>query len=318
MPPRPAGVLCAGNLVLDILVRPVDKIPWGGTAWVESIDQFLGGNGANTSYTLGRLGVPVRLAGAAGNDVFGDFVLEWLAGAGVDLRMVERTEEPTATTVGLVQADGTRAFLHRLGASKRTTTAKVDWREQAGEGYGHFHLGNAFALPLMRGSAAGALKAAKDAGLTTSMDTGWDAGGEWMAVLGPCLPQTDILFVNQDEARAMSGSADPAEAAGYFRSHGSGVVVVKMGGDGCAVFDAGDEFLAPAFQTEVVDSTGAGDCFAGGFLAALHYGADVREAALFANAVGALSIGALGAVTGIRNREETLEWMRRARIHSAS
>ena len=316
MPLRPAGVVCAGNVVLDFLVRPVGHIPWGGTAWVESIDQFLGGNGANTSYTLARLGVPVRLVGAAVRDPFGEAVLGWLAGAGVDLGMVERTSEPTATTVGLVQADGTRAFLHRLGASRRTTTADVDWRAQAAEGYTHFHLGNAFALPLMRGGAAEALKSAKDAGLTTSMDTGWDAGGEWMAVIGPCLPQTDILFVNQDEARAMSGSADPAEAAAYFRSHGAGVVVAKLGGDGCAVFGAEDEFLVPAFLAEVVDSTGAGDCFAGGFLAALHYGEDLRGAAQFANAVGALSITALGAVTGIGSRQETMEWIRAARTRS--
>src|SRR6476661_7133557 len=54
------GVLCCGNLVLDIIVRPVDAFPWGTTTLVESIEQHLGGNGANTSYTLGKLGITTR------------------------------------------------------------------------------------------------------------------------------------------------------------------------------------------------------------------------------------------------------------------
>ena len=76
-------VVVAGNLVEDVVARPVGEIAWGATAWVESIEHHLGGNGANTSYTLATLGVPVRLRGAVGKDEAGGRVLAMLASAGV-------------------------------------------------------------------------------------------------------------------------------------------------------------------------------------------------------------------------------------------
>jgi len=69
------GVIATGNIVMDVLTRPVDEITWGGTRWVESIVPSLGGNGANTSAALGKLGVPVRLLGAVGRDAFGGAAL---------------------------------------------------------------------------------------------------------------------------------------------------------------------------------------------------------------------------------------------------
>src|SRR5947199_7951150 len=105
-------------MLLDILVRPVD-LPegWAGTALVDSIEQSLGGNGANAAYTLGRLGVPVRLLGMVGSDAFGEFVLGRLNSAGVNTEGVRRSKAPTATTVVLVNGRGDRRFLHRLGSS---------------------------------------------------------------------------------------------------------------------------------------------------------------------------------------------------------
>src|SRR5438105_619499 len=111
------GVLCTGNLVVDILVRPVEAILWGATVQVESIEQHSGGNGANTAYTLGKLGARVRLLGMVGSDPFGDFVLEKMRGAGVDTSGLRRSEASTATTVVLVNPAGARGFLHRLGSS---------------------------------------------------------------------------------------------------------------------------------------------------------------------------------------------------------
>jgi sugar/nucleoside kinase (ribokinase family) len=66
------GVVCAGNLVYDILARPVSQIRWGATTWIDSIEHSMGGNGASTAYTLGKLGVRVRLFGMVGQDAFGD------------------------------------------------------------------------------------------------------------------------------------------------------------------------------------------------------------------------------------------------------
>lgn len=307
--PDSGGILCCGNVVVDILVRPVDRIAWSTTAWVESIEQHLGGNGANTAYTAGMLGVPARLLSVAGRDAFGELALSTLRRAGVDLAFVGRSETPTATTVALVNASGDRMFLHRPGASGEAFTEPVEFGPAMVEGMSRFHLGNPFALPGMRRNAGETVRRARAAGLCVSIDTGWDALGRWMEDLGPCLPHTDLLFVNEDEGRRLSGEPDAPRAARRLRGAGPAVVVVKLGGAGCLVSGPGIEFHAPAFEVPVVDTTGAGDCFAGGFLAALVRGNSYQEAARFANAVAALTIQQLGASAGVRSWEETAGWM---------
>jgi len=306
------GVICSGNIVFDILVRPVDHLQWGTTMWVDAISQSLGGNGANTSYALARLGVPVRLLGMTGADPFGAQLLATLEGVGVNTRWIARSGKPTATTVALVNSAGERVFLHRPGVSVDVLAEPVCFTAELAAGFSHYHLANVYGLPGVRLNAAESLAAARRAGLTTSLDTGWDASGGWLDILGPCLPHTGIMFVNQDEARMLTGEADPAAAAARLRQLGARDVVMKFGENGCAVYTGADCLRVPAFAVEAVDTTGAGDCFAGGFLAALHYGADLADAARFASAVGALSVGRLGAVAGLLSYQETRHWMKTA------
>lgn len=303
----PAGwVLCCGNSVLDIVVRPVEFPEWGKTRWVESIEQHLGGNGANTSYALAKLGVKVALASGIGNDDAGRHVLEFLCGVGVDVSAVQECPLPTPSTVVLVHPNGSRALLHRPGASLTLTFSGLELRRP---GVTRFHLANLFALPALRPHAADLLRDAKAAGLITSVDTGWDAKGEWIRTLEPLLPHTDLLFVNEDEARELSGLGEPERAAGFFLERGACDVVIKLGERGCALYGRHGDFHLPAFPVACVDTTGAGDSFAGGFLAALVRGCDHAEAARIANAVGALSVSTLGSVAGLRNWEETVRWM---------
>jgi sugar/nucleoside kinase (ribokinase family) len=299
--------VCAGNIVLDILARPADVIPWGATQWVDSIEQSLGGNGASTACTLAKLGAGVRLMGMTGGDAFGDAARARLHGAGVDLSLVARSQAPTATTVVLVNSNGARALLHRPGCSAEAFTDPIDFNAASG---GRFHLANPFALKNLRAQAASALRRAREAGLLTSLDTGWDPLGEWMALLGGCLSHLDIVFVNEDESRMLAGTSDPDHAARFFLERGVGMAVIKLGGAGCAVYSRDGSFRVPAYGVRCVDTTGAGDCFAGGFLAALEAGDSVEDAARLANAAGALSVQSLGATTGILSRPETLAWMR--------
>ena len=81
---RISGVLCTGNISYDIPVWPVDRFQWGTTLWVEEIDHSLGGNGANTSYTLAKLGTPVRVYGMVGSDEQAAHIKTVLNEAGVD------------------------------------------------------------------------------------------------------------------------------------------------------------------------------------------------------------------------------------------
>jgi sugar/nucleoside kinase (ribokinase family) len=312
-PPR--GILCCGNIVLDIMVRPVEQFNWGATTWVDSIEQNLGGNGSNTSYTLGMLGVSVRLLGMVGQDPFGEQALSILKSGGVDLSWVRRSQAPTTTSVCPVNSAGNRLFLHRVGSSAEVFPEPIEFTPAMLAGMSHFHLANVFALPEMRRRAPESLRNAREAGLTTSLDTGWDARGRWMGDIEGCLPYLDLLFLNQDEARMLSGSADPDQAARRMQALGAGDVVIKLGAEGCAVFTVDRVSRFGGFQVDVVDTTGAGDCFVGGFLAALSDGCDYADAARFANAVGALSVQKLGAINGVRRRAETEAWLR---AHSES
>jgi sugar/nucleoside kinase (ribokinase family) len=306
----PRGILCCGNIVIDIMVRPVEQFNWGTTTWVDSIEQNLGGNGANTAYTLGKLGVPVRLLGMVGQDPFGEQALSILKSGGVDLSFVGRSKAATATSLCPVNSAGNRLFMHRVGSSAEVFPEPVEFTPAMLAGMSHFHLANVFALPQMRRRAPESLRNAREAGLTTSLDAGWDARGRWLEDIEGCLPYIDLLFLNQDEARMLSGSADPDEAARRMQALGAGDVVIKLGAEGCAVFAADGVSRSAGFQVEVVDTTGAGDCFVGGFLAALGEGCGYPDAARFANAVGALSVQKLGAVNGVRSRAETQAWLR--------
>jgi ribokinase len=249
--------------------------------------------------------VRVRLLGTAGRDSFGDYVLGQLAAAGVDTGGLRRSEAATAATVVLVRSGGERLFLHRIGCGAEVDISPDELvRECAG--FAHYHLASPFGLPLLRPRQPELLRRAREAGLTTSIDTHWDSSGLWLEDLAPCLPHTDILFANEDEAHMLAGDGDPGVV---LRGAGARAVVVKLGARGCAVFTEEGEVRCPAYEVPAVDTTGAGDCFVGGFLAALAKGADYAAAARFANAVAALSIQRLGAVEGVLAYAETEAWM---------
>jgi sugar/nucleoside kinase (ribokinase family) len=308
------SVLCSGNIVCDILVRPADALVWGGTVQVERIERSLGGNGANTAYALAKLGGRVLLAGMLGVDAEGEFARRQLEAAGVDMSLVGRSSKPTAASIVLVASNGDRAFLHLTGASADVT---LEPEAIARSGCNRYHLASPFGVPLLRARKAELLRAARDAGLKTSLDLHWDSRGEWMRDLGPCLPFVDILFANRDEARMLTGFGEPESAARALRDAGAAAVVLKLGAEGCFL-DAGDLALrAPPYEVDAMDTTGAGDCFAGAFLAGLEHGQPPMEAARLANAAGALSVMHLGAVTGLRGYSEMRSWMETARVRAA-
>jgi sugar/nucleoside kinase (ribokinase family) len=294
------GVICSGALIHDTLVRPVDDPQWGTTMLVETIEHHLGGNAANTSIALATLGVPVRVIGAVGRDDGARFILDALEGRGVDTGAVATVDGPTAATVGLINRDGNRMFLHRPCAG---FSAPLDFPPQLIDGMSHYHLASLFILPQFRPHAPVSLAHARAAGLTTSLDTNWDPRGAWMDDLAPCLPDLDFLFMNEDEARMV------AARPGEILSRGVRTVVLKLGPRGCIVYTGSGEILCPTFTVPVKDTTGAGDSFVAGFLAARLRGASLEEAARFANAVGALSVQCVGATAGVRSFADTEAWI---------
>jgi sugar/nucleoside kinase (ribokinase family) len=177
-----------------------------------------------------------------------------------------------------------------------------------------YHMASLFILPRLRAHAPETLARARAAGLATSLDTNWDPQGRWLEDVRPCLPHLDLIFLNEDEARMVTGSATPEGAARCLLCAGARTAVIKLGPRGCAVYTNECEILSPAFDVDVKDTTGAGDCFVGGFLAALLDGASLAEAGRYANAVGALSVQHVGGASGIPDGVDVAEWMASATL----
>jgi sugar/nucleoside kinase (ribokinase family) len=218
----------------------------------------------------------------------------------------------------MVAANGDRKFLHRMGASEIAFSAPLAFTAELIEGMAHYHLSSLFIVPNLRRHAPECLERARAAGLTTSLDTNWDPLGEWMAVVAPCLPHVDIVFMNEDEARMTTGSTDPKVAAHCLLGAGAKIAVMKLGARGCAIYTGSEEIFCPAYDVNVMDTTGAGDCFVGAFLAAWLQNRELKEAGRFANAVAAISVQRLGGVAGLETHIDVEAWMRSARLRPYS
>jgi sugar/nucleoside kinase (ribokinase family) len=299
-------VVCLGILVADAIARPVDDVPpRGALELVDEISLHGGGCALNTASALVRLGLTSAVVGKVGADPLGDFILQLLDERGVDRRAV--LQDPgvsTSATVVLVDSGGERTFLHLPGANGRVRLEELD--EDVLFSGRVLHIAGALVMPdLDGGPTAAVLAQAKARGLTTSLDTVWDATGRWERLL-PSLPHLDLFVPSLAEGSAITGQPEPESVAAWLRERGVGTVALKLGADGC--FVAGEEFegyvAAPAVTA--IDGTGSGDAFAAGLLYGHLAGWPLERAAALGNAAGALASTAVGAVEGVRGLQETL------------
>ena len=168
-------------------------------------------------------------------------------------------------------------------------------------------------MPSLDGKPLGrAVKKAKELGLTTIMDTAWDASGRWMELVEDALPHLDYFIPSYDEAMNISGKTDPGEIAEVFMFYGVKNVVIKLGKEGCYIKTPDEEELTiPTFlNIKAVETTGAGDAFSSGFITGLSMGWPLYKCGLFANAVGTFSVSQVGASTGIKPLEETITFIK--------
>jgi len=297
-------VACLGNVLVDMLVKPVENFPpVGGLLPVDKVDMAMGGCASNTALALARLGVGASLWGKLGKDTFGEFAIKQLKASGVNTTeiLVDRTVSTSATIV-LINGKGQRSFLHALAASDHISKNDIPLSRLSR--YDHLHIGGYFLFPALDGPPmARILKEAKGKGLTTSMDTAWDLKNRWMKVLRPCLPYLDYFMPSEREVKMLLGTIHPArKAAKAFLGLGAKCVVIKQGEKGSYLLDReGVELKVPAYHAKVVDTTGAGDCFCAGFIKGLSLGWDKRKCLELGNSAGACAVSALGATTGIRS-----------------
>jgi sugar/nucleoside kinase (ribokinase family) len=295
----------------DIIAQPIEKWPKPGELILTEKTEFmLGGPAINTAVTLRKIGAEnVGLIARFGNDRAGKILVKELEQIGVDTQSCSiSSSSPTAVCIVCVHADGERSFLYSFGGNNELGPENADISRLTDEDY--FHLGAAMGTAGSRADLiVPLLEEIKKKDIRITCDTCFDPFGEWWPSLAPCLPFTDILFSNEDEAKALTGFDDPQAAAKHFQEAGAKTVIIKLGGKGAYVLSAEWEGMIAPFNVECLDTTGAGDSFCGGFLFGLENNWPLEQAALFANAVGALCVSSLGATSGIKTYQETVEFI---------
>ncbi len=283
-----APVVVVGDAMSDvsaILAGP--HAPGSDTPAV--IEARAGGGGANTAAWLARLGVPVVFAGCVGDDEAGREARRSLAAAGVTTRLAI-APGATGTCVVIVAADGERSMLTDPGANARL--AAGDLPRDAFRPGGHLHLsGYALLRAGSRGAGVAALQAAREAGMSASVDAASSAplaemGAEAFLAL---VRDAGLLIATMDEAAVLTGTHDP-EAAARRLADGHAEVVLKLGDRGALWRGAGGATArvpAVAPPRPAVDTTGAGDAFAAAWLAARRRGTGAEAALAAACALAA-------------------------------
>jgi sugar/nucleoside kinase (ribokinase family) len=294
-------VVCLGVLVTDIVAAPMDTLPLRGTLeLIDRLEMHIGGNAANTADALAKLGVSVGLLAGVGADSFGEYMVTALGSHGVEMAgVVKMPEVGTAASLVTVHSDAQRSFLHVPGANAAYGAEDVNW--DATTGAKLFHVAGLQLMRRLEGDAiAQILAEARRRGMTTVLDTVMNPKSLGWAGLAPALPHLDWFIPSMDEARWLVGEAEPDAMVAKLRKHGATNLALKHGAGGCMLYPhEGAAIVLPVFPVTAVDTLGAGDSWAAGFLTGLLHGMPLEQAGTLANAVGACCVEAFGATTGI-------------------
>ena len=303
-----------GSATLDLLMTGLDHIPAFGRdefaldnfVWCrEPVRMVVGGNGANTAFVLGRLGVPVRLLSAVGDDALGAVMSSWLGEAGVDLTYLDRLPGvATSTTAVLSDETFHRVAFHHAGANARYGATGLSAEALAGT---HALLLTGFPLmQALRGRGYRQMLAqARTLGALVAVDIGPAIGTPaGLPELAELLPLVDLLIANEHELAVATGVASPEGQLAAMLAAGAGTVVVKRGAAGVRLCRSGHLVDTPAFPVAAVQTVGAGDAFNAGLLAALAEGRSLEDAARFGNAVAACVVRAPAGIMAAPGRAE--------------
>jgi sugar/nucleoside kinase (ribokinase family) len=288
-------ILVVGDVMTDVITQ-VDRPFAVGSDTQAKVRTAGGGSGANTACWLAFAGARVTFCGRVGTDPFGTDAVSALRSAGVVSAVSVDGMAPTGTCVVLVGPDGERSMLPDAGANSMLTEDDLP-RLAFVEG-AHLHLsGYTLLNPGSRKAGRAAIDRARKAGMTVSVDASSAAPLE---AVGPkaflsWVRPVDLLLCNADEAFVLVDSPDVPRAAALLIRHVP-EAVVKTGADGA--WWAGrraDPAFAGAQPAKVVDTTGAGDAFAAGFLPAWLAGAGPGAALAAGHRLGAAAVAQIGA-----------------------
>ena len=301
-------IVVCGSLNMDVVVQSARRPAVGETLLGATVSFLPGGKGLNQAVAAARLGVPTAMVGAVGNDAFGNSLRSFLASEDIDATGVREINGP-ATGVALIQVAGKdNAITVASGANHRFSRRMVRHAPHRGEVWVA-----QFEIPVDETEAI--LKRAKAARARTVLNL-----APYVAYSSRLLGHVDVAVLNEIELAQAAGARlharsalrDVALAARKLLAKGAGTVVATLGAHGAVVVTAEAATAVPACKAQVVDTTGAGDCFVGALAARLLGGTSAVEAARFAAAAAACSVEKLGAAPSMPTAREVAARLARA------
>jgi ribokinase len=287
-------VLVIGSINIDDVFSLPRFVRPGETISCRSYARHIGGKGDNQAVALARAGAEVSFAGKIGED--GRFILDSLARAGVDVSRVAISELPTGRAMIQVQDDGQNCIILAPGANRDIRPADID---AFLEGWGP---GDMAVFQNEISSMDYALEETFRRGLAIVLNPSPITD----SLLSLPIGRARWLILNETEGQALTGSTDVDEIAGLLRGkYPDTEIILTLGERGSRYEGLGGESLRiPALEVKVVDTTAAGDCFTGFFLADILSGSNPGSALVCATRAAAICVGRAGAQPSIPSRAE--------------
>jgi ribokinase len=277
-------VAVLGSINLDVVIGVADFPRPGETIMSRSLVQTSGGKGANQAIAAARMGVSVAMIGAVGDDDAGRMLTGVLEANDVDVSAVEQLAgEPSGVAYVIVEAGGQNMILVHSGANARVTPEQAAYATPAKVCLAQLE------TPIEAVDAF--LKHGGDRGSICILNTAPAAAGAERL-----FKRADIVVLNETELASYAGEGQDLVvlARGLIARPGQNIIVT-LGADGSRVVSANWELHVPTRSVEVVDTTGAGDCFCGVLAASMSQGIPLAEAVGRANNAAAIAVSRSGA-----------------------
>lgn len=306
--------ICVGAAIVDIPLQPVNRDMFEIESFpLQQISMTIGGDAINEATIMSRLGHKIGLMSMVGKDAVGNFIIEHCEKNGIDYSGIRVREGiDTSINVGLVTADGERTFVtNRNGSLWKMTIDDVDLSRLKEARL--LSLASIFNNPLLDCPALVKIfKEAKAQDMIICADMIKARLGETLDDIKEALGYVDYFFPNYDEACLMTEETELEKIADRFLDCGIQHVVIKTGKKGCYIKSQDGSVLeVPAMKgITAIDTIGAGDNFASGFITAILEGKSLKECAEFANVTASISVQSIGATTGVQKREQVDERMK--------
>lgn len=284
-------VVVVGDVNIDIITSPLatDIVKQKEVEVVSKFALALGGNAGNCAMATSTLGLDTRLIGALSSDPISKWLIDILEESKIDFRNCPK-EIQSAITFAITYKDGTRTFISDFGANALLSFEDIDLGLIEGR---HLNRSGYWWAPKFIGTGTKNLfQAAKEKGLSTSLDIGWDPDG-WSLThresVYACLEFCDILFLNDKELEGLTQS-ELDKGATLLLKKGVQIIGLHYGEKGCKVYTKKNSYHIPSYKVILDNPTGTGDLFNAAFIYGYLQQWDLTEIGKFANACAALHL----------------------------